>query len=404
MGADRGIAILDEIAAAKGKNGYGADLAREPWGHALDLEALAEREPERPREIMIGLPCGYVTLSAGHGGAGKSTIELMRAVCIAAGVPFCGLPVERRRVCYLSCEDREPVLHWRLSRICAYLGVNLASLRGWLQAVDLVGCDSILWERDPRTGYTITPAFDRLAEMVRENKTEVLFVDGAADSFAGNENSRGEVKRYINALVSLIPPERGAVVLVAHVAKAAAVNAATTEGYSGSTGWNNGPRARWYLYAETASDDDGHRRTGALILELQKANLGRSDVQIRFHWDSTAHLFVGELVGGSTILERKIQDRDEQVRICSAMKACGDAGLHVPAAMTGPRTAYLVLSQRPEFPDSLKGSGRAKSRRFWRQIEVLRQMRHVEESSIGRKYRKHTTTLALTSEGRAACA
>lgn len=375
----------------------------ELWGRVLDLEALSERSPEPPREIMLGLPCGYATLSAGHGGAGKSTIELTRAVCIAAGVPFFELPVERRRVLYLSCEDREPVLHWRLSRICAYLGINLAGLRGWLEVLDLVGRDTVLWERDPRTGYTITPAFGRLSEMVREHETEVLFVDGTADSFGGNENARGEVKRYVNALVGLIPPERGAVVLIAHVAKMTAAGAATSEGYSGSTAWHNAARARWYLYPERAQGDDGER-TGDLILELQKSNHGRADQQIRFKWDEAAHLFVGKPIGNSNF-DRKHQDREEQAAIRRAIKACMDGGMNVPAAMTGPRTAFHVLIQRPEFPDTLRGSERAKSRRFWRQIETLRQMRHIAESSYRRTDNRHTLAIfILTPEGSAECA
>lgn len=363
---------------------------------ALDLHELANREPERPRQIMVGLPCGYVTLLAGHGGAGKSTIELTRAVSIAAGVPFFGLPVERRRVLYLSCEDRESVLHWRLARICAHLGVNLASLRGWLQVVDLVGQDSILWERDPRTGYTITPAFARLSEMVLEHETEVLFVDGTADTFGGNENARGEVKRYVNALVGLIPPERGAVLLVAHVAKATAANSATTEGYSGSTGWHNAARARWYLYPEAAQGDDGER-TGDLILELQKSNLGRCDVQIKFRWDADAHLFLGELVGASTF-DRRHQEREERARVLLAFRSCQVAAVTVPASMQGPRTAFHVLSVRPEFPETLR-SGKVGTRRFWRIVEALRHIRQIEESEYRRTNGHKGSQLRLTSEG-----
>ena len=128
------------------------------WPPGLDLEALAEREPEKPRFIMLDwLPVGYAALLAGHGGVGKSGIALHLAVCVAAGIPFFGIEVDRRRVLYLSCEDRENVLHWRLARICAHAGVNLAGLRGWLEIVDLVGHDCVLWERDPRTGYTVKP-------------------------------------------------------------------------------------------------------------------------------------------------------------------------------------------------------------------------------------------------------
>ena len=68
---------------------------------------------------MQGLPIGYLSLLAGHGGVGKTSIAKYLAACIGAGRPFFGLPVERRRVLYLSCEDRADVLHWRLARICA---------------------------------------------------------------------------------------------------------------------------------------------------------------------------------------------------------------------------------------------------------------------------------------------
>ena len=90
-----------------------------------------------------------------------------------------------------------------------------------------------------------------------------------------------------------------------------------------------------------------------------------------------------------------------------AIKAVVDSqppGNYVPAAMRGPRTAYLVLSQRPEFPQALKGGGRPKTRRFERHIEALRQLRHVAESSTERSNRHLTATLVLTPEGRAKCA
>ncbi len=115
-------------------------LAEEPdndeglWPESLDLEALTERDPEPPQFIVPGwLPCGYATLFAGHGGVGKSGIALHLALCIAAGLPFFDVPVQRRRALYLSCEDRAAVVHWRLARICTYLGLDLATVRGWLE-------------------------------------------------------------------------------------------------------------------------------------------------------------------------------------------------------------------------------------------------------------------------------
>lgn len=355
---------------------------------------------------MEGLPCGYATGWSGHGGAGKSSIVLQLAVCITAGLPFCGLPTERTRVSYLSCEDRGAVLHWRLKRICAHLNVDMASLAGWLDIVDLVGHDAVLWDRDPRTGNTITPAFGRLAERIAEFGTELLIVDGTSDSFAGNENARTDVKRYVNALVGLVPADRGAVLLIGHVDKNTAKTTETTEGYSGSTAWNNAVRARWYLRPEMITSDDGRQeRTGELILELQKSNLGRADVEMRFAWDPEAHLFVGRAVAGLTSFDQQHRDRTEQAGILRAVAGCATSSpaVVIPAAASGQRTAYNVLALRPEFPETLR-SGAPARRRFWKQIEQLRQLHLIEESTYRRENRHNATVLVLTKEGARQCA
>jgi len=370
------------------------------WPSSLDLVALAKREPEPPKFIVPDwLPAGYATLFAGHGGIGKSAIAMHLAVCVAAGLPFFGLETERRRVLYLSCEDRESVLHWRLTRICDHLSVDLASLSGWLEILDLVGSDAILWDRDPQTGATITASYAQLDERIRDYKAEVLLVDGVADAFAGNENARGEVKRFVNGLVALIPPDTGAVILIGHVAKPASTAGSNGDGYSGSTGWHNSVRARWYLYPETTQGEDGERpeRSGDLILELQKSNLGRTDQSIRFAWDEEAHLFLGREIVGATASDRVHRDMTEQNGILAALQACAasDPPVIVPCALTGPRTAFHVLSICPEFPVTLR-AGKPAKRRFWKHIEALRAMHKIDECSYRRTDRHHAARFVVT--------
>lgn len=390
---ERGTAYLDSLPAAV------------EWPAPLDLAALAEHEPVAPRFIVPDwLPCGYATLMSGHGGVGKSAIALHLAVCMALGGSWAGLACEPRRVLYLSCEDRAGVLHWRLERICRLLEVGLASLVERLDIVELVGHDAILWERDPKSGNCYTPAYGRLQERVLGSGAEVIVVDGISDTYGGNENVRSEVKRYVNSLVALAPADTGAVLLIGHVAKPQATDSQSGEGYSGSTAWHNSVRSRWYLYDEKQQGDDGGRaqKTGALNLELQKSNLGRTDQSIKWRWDDGAHLFVPE--AAPTAFDRKHQDRAEQAALRHALKSCMDAGHPVPAAMTGQRTTYLVLSQRAEFPDSLKGATAHKKQRFRRHFEVLRQMRHIEESSYRRANGHRTASFVLTTEGIAECA
>lgn len=367
------------------------------WPPPLDLRDLAQREPEPPAFVVQDwLPCGYVTLLAGHGGIGKSAIALHLAVCIALGLAFCGLAVERRRVLYLACEDRADVLHWRLARICRHLGVDMAALAGWLQVLDLVGRDSILWDRDPRTGYTFTMPYGNLEACVKASEAQVLFVDGIADTFGGNENSRTDVKRFINSLVELMP-KTGATVLIGHVAKPASSAGPNGDGYSGSTGWHNSVRARWYLYPETVPGDDGERgRSGDLVLDLQKANLGRADGSIRWRWDEDGHIFIGRLATGLSEAERHLNDQLERDAIIAAMKACADRDIVIPAATQGPRTAFCTLALTDEFPASLR-VGKPAKRRFFRHLEALRQSKQIKETEYRRTNRHVGSQLVLVS-------
>ena len=377
--------------------------ASSTWPAPIDLAALAGREPEPPRFIVADwLPAGYATLLAGHGGVGKSAIALHLAVSMALGLSFAGLTVEQRRVLYLSCEDRENVIHWRLERICRELNVSLRELPGLLDIVELVGHDAILWDRDPRTGACFTPAFGQLEMRMRESGAGVLIVDGVTDTFGGNENARTEVKRYVNALLALVPSDTGALLLLGHVAKPTATTAATSEGYSGSTGWHNAVRARWYLYPETERSDETDRpeRTGRLALELQKSNLGPVDQAISWRWDAAAHMFLPE--PAPSHFDRTVRERDEQRGILLAMRACADAGIGIPAATMGRRTGYHVLAAQAACPDSLRGS-KAAARRFWRHIEALRAMGHICEGSMRRSDRHTVATLGLTTEGLRAC-
>lgn len=376
------------------------DDERTGWPDPLDLKALALRDPQPPQFIVADwLPVGYATLLSGHGGVGKSAIGLHQAVCTALGLPFFGVPTERRRVLYLSCEDRDNLLHWRLSHICAHLNISIADLAGKLDILDLVGHDAILWDRDPRTGYTVTPAFGHLAKRMHVSAAQVLVVDGVSDTFGGNENARPEVKRYVNALLSLVPANDGALLLLGHVAKPTATNASTSEGYSGSTQWHNAVRARWYLYPETENGDDNKRpqRTGKLLLELQKSNLGRIDRAMTFAWDADAHMFLATDTLASATFDREDRERMEQAGTIRAFDGCGaPVSIIVPAAMQGRRTAFNVLSKRPEFPDSLRRS----PRRFWEHIEHLRQLKLIEEREYRRPDGHRAVQLVLTPEGK----
>lgn len=242
---------------------------------ALDLLDLATTDPQPPQFKVEGLiPERAVTLLAAHGGAGKSHLALHMAVCLAAGVPFFGVPVKQSAVVFYSCEDDVKVLHWRLNRICGALGVPLASLHGRLFIYDMTGAANALFAEnliDPTA--CLTARYGWLSQ--RCEGIDVAIIDNASDTFDANENARAKVRQFVQSLVRLVRERDGAVLLLSHIDKNSAKFKSTEgETYSGSTAWHNSVRSR-LLLAE---------KDGGLILSHGKSNYGAKAAAIALRW------------------------------------------------------------------------------------------------------------------------
>jgi RecA-family ATPase len=380
--ADRAAQDRRARAFAEAERGHPAT-----WPAALDLLELAEREPAAPRHIIESwLPEGEVALLSGHGGAGKSQIALHTGVCIALGRAwYGGLSCAERRVLFLSAEDNATVLHWRIQRVCAHLGIDMRSLAGKLDVIAADGIDGELMTEAYGSAF-YTPMLDALAERIRQTAARVAILDGASDLYGANEIKRRDVRRFIRALRHLVPAD-GAVLLLGHADKAAVRANGGSDRYSGSTAWHNSVRARWSLDAETEGD--------ALALTLAKANHAAAGAQIRLRWDAVAHLHVADdaPLGGGIVGE--IRDRQDREAIVAAMRACAAAGVTVPSASTGQRTAYHVLAARPELAEALRRDSREARRRVWRGLERLRAEGHVRETYARGSHRHRIAVLVL---------
>jgi RecA-family ATPase len=392
------------IAASLGRYEAGRTPESEPaeWPAPLDLATLGATEPQPPRHVVPDwLPSGEVTLFAGHGGSGKSSIALHLAVCVALGLSWCGLATERRRVVYLSAEDGAEVLHWRLARIAAHLGIDLAALPGWLDVLDVSHRDAELMIEPGRGEEPIlTALYDALRGMTAPDS--LLILDGASDLYGGSEIIRRHVRRFVRALRRLVGPD-GAVLLLAHIDKAAARNGAESDRYSGSTAWHNSVRARWSLAGDPLTFTDRAANDDLLVLALAKANSAKAGAEIRLRWDAQARLYVAEPAPADRGLAAAIRERLEREGILAAMRACAEAGIIVPAALQGPRTAHNVLVARAELPDSLR-SGAYASRRFRARLEELRQIGAVTEREMQRSNRHTTLALVLVDRANASVA
>lgn len=283
-----------------GASAYGAWAASSheptrPGLRCFDLERLDGGPPLDREWIVPGfIPRGEVTLFTGPGGAGKSLFAQQLATCIAARVPFVGLPTiqlpenDANAVLYVTCEDDELELHRRQRNIMAAIGkaredlgerLALASLRG------RVGNELATFDRDGEMETSET--FRLLGDTIRDRGVSVLILDNVAHLFPGNENDRGQVTRFVNLLYSLVKTWGVTILLVSHPNKSG-------DAYSGSTAWLNAVRSQ----IDIARVEDGEGNVldpDSRVLSLGKANYARLGQTHSFRWHDFAFITEGEL-------------------------------------------------------------------------------------------------------------
>lgn len=248
----------------------------------LDWEALASVEPS-PKAFVIPqlAPAGEVTLFTGAGSAGKSLLAQQLATALAAGVPTLRLEMGQAPAIYLTCEDDEGQLHWRQSHICEALGVPMASLAGKLEVASLRGAlDNALGIEGTDGEFILSASYHRVAALIRQTGAKLVALDNVAHLFPGNENNRGEVTRFVNALNRLAGENGAAIILLGHPNKSG-------DDYSGSTAWLNAVRSQFVIEHDLQTD----MRT----VTVGKANYTRKGDQLRFAWVDWAFVLEDDL-------------------------------------------------------------------------------------------------------------
>lgn len=360
--ATRGVEYLDSR-PLKSNDSATSDQPRE-----LDIPSLALIDPARPQMLLptLGaLPLGEPALLAGDGGAGKSNVALYMAVCAATGVSFFGEPIDRCTAAYVSFEDPEKVLHWRLRRACYAANVSMQDVARDLRILDGTKSPNGWYSRLDGGAYGFTEQFEQIRE--RLQGVELIVVDGAADVFAANENDRAQVKAFIRGLRTMVHP-KGALLLLAHVDKNGVQQGGNGLGFSGSTGWHNSVRSRLFMYRETTDDEDGAKtETGSVVLEVRKSNYGRTGARLVLKYDDQYDIFRRVDQPADRPVSREGEEQEAIVRVIAR---AADAGTPIPAATSGTRTAHSVAAARDGFPASLKP--RRDRPRFYRHLEHLR--------------------------------
>jgi RecA-family ATPase len=242
----------------------------------LDISTWdAKPVPEREWAIFDRSPLNQAGLFSGHGGLGKSILELTKDVAHVAGADWLGTVPELGGAFYIGCEDEADEIHRRLADIIRHYNAireanNLPPLtfeqlaKDGLRVRCLLGQDAVLCAAKRKSGTVETTAlYKRLYQQAGDLKPKNMSIDTLSRAFAGNEIDRVEVYGFASHMQALAMVARGSLTVLSHPSLAGMRDGT---GISGSTAWHNAFRFRHYL---TAPKPDGDEPPDTNLREVQ---------------------------------------------------------------------------------------------------------------------------------------
>lgn len=211
----------------------------EPAEMFRDASRWIGTEPkDEPHIISRALPRSFVSMIISAGGRGKSTLAMQMMASVASGKEFMGLRTEEPgAVVGVFCEDTDNTLNRRFRVICNRLDIDFATIAKRVYLESFIQRDTELWR-----AKAVTPLFDKVREaLAKIENVKLIIIDGAADTFSGNEVDRAEVTAFMRKLTALAAELGAAVLLSAHESKTSADD--DIHAGSGSTAWLNKSRS-----------------------------------------------------------------------------------------------------------------------------------------------------------------
>lgn len=279
-----------------------ADFSLEPLNIIAPSTWEGRDIPDREWIWEDWIPVGSVTALYGDGGTGKSLLAQQLMTACATGSLFLGQEVKPVRAFGVFCEDDENELHRRQSAINAAYGVSFGDL-GNMRLVSRVGNENLLMTFAADGHGVPTPFFSQVLNASRDFGSRLVVIDTAADTFAGNENIRPQVRQFIALLTRLAQTINGAVILLAHPSQS---GKASGSGDGGSTAWNNSVRSR--LYFKRPGQPDGKDAGGGesvdpdlRVLFRAKSNYAAMGVELPAKWERGAFVDATGAAGAAIV-------------------------------------------------------------------------------------------------------
>ena len=264
MGAERGVAVLDQIAAQR--------ITRPTPPKAINWSELATKVPPARKWAIKGwFGYGHVTLMVGSGGIGKTLLGQQIGSSLALGQPFVDDVLAPAKVLMWACEDDHDELWRRQVAIAQWLNAGLDAFAENLHIVPRHGLENTLVASEFGK-LTFSPLLEVLREQAEDTGAQVVILDNVAQLYGASENDRHAVTGFLNALSGALPGK--AILLLAHPARSAGSE------FSGSSAWENTVRTRLYLGTKLPDqkvDQDEPPQDDVRYLSRRKANYSNKD-------------------------------------------------------------------------------------------------------------------------------
>jgi RecA-family ATPase len=294
--------------------------------------------PPRLWIVQDWLPIGTVTGNYGDGGVGKTLLSQVLQTSCATHIPWVGQVALQCKSLGLYCEDSEEELHRRQDDINAVFGLtysHLADMR-WISGV---GDDWTLVNFTADGRMQTTERWNSLVHEVKACGARLVLLDTAADLFGGNENDRGQVRRFISLLAGLARDIDGAVLLNCHPSRSGLASG-NLDG--GSTAWSNSFRSRWSLARPEGEDVPAD--TPDRLLTRRKANYANGGDIIRLRWTKGAFVPQSLEGGVSGIVNRAATE----AVFLTLLDRAETAQTRVSDSKNAANYAPRVFAQRPD--------------------------------------------------------
>lgn len=180
-------------------------------------------EPPKPEFIIDPLiPKGVVTLLVATGGIGKTFLALKMCLHICLGLDIAGATVTQSNVGFVSLEDSQEHIKYRLHHIAKESGEDILNQLPELSKrffyFDRYGEDTFVVENS-EGNFVVSKIVDELIDEIKRNDIKCLFIDTLVRSHSLNENDNGQMSSLLKAYEKITKETKCSIVLLHHIPK-----------------------------------------------------------------------------------------------------------------------------------------------------------------------------------------